>query len=147
MVYRFCDDCCSNVFERQSGAEKRYAGWSSANKFRDALWRQKPNFIADYQKQVDYLKLANQAIKDFVLLPENAVGRWTENNMMVWADLAPQKQFLVGASIYDTKPTSLRQRVIENHIRGFWNYLQTTCACFSVNVETLGKKRRKCLSV
>lgn len=72
----------------------------------------KPDFMAEFKRQVDFLALANSAKKDFVLLPENAVGRWTENNMMAWADLPTGKTVFTGASIYDTENPELYDNVL-----------------------------------
>lgn len=72
----------------------------------------KPDFIADFKRQNDYLGKAYNSKNKFVLMPENAVGRWTELNMMAWADLSPDKTVLTGASIQDPKHPELYDNVL-----------------------------------
>lgn len=73
---------------------------------------EKPDFIADFKRQNDYLNEAYSAKGEFVLMPENAVGRWTDLNMMAWADLSPEKTVLTGATILDPKHPKLYDNVL-----------------------------------
>lgn len=73
---------------------------------------EKPDFMADFQRQNDYIGKAYNSKSEFVLMPENAVGRWTDLNMMAWADLNPDKTVLTGASIQDPKHPKLYDNVL-----------------------------------
>lgn len=72
----------------------------------------KIDFIADYKRQNDYLKLAHDSKNEIVLLPENAVGKWTNLNMMAWDALEENKTVYAGATIQDQTYPELSDNVI-----------------------------------
>ncbi|MDY0215048.1 MAG: nitrilase-related carbon-nitrogen hydrolase [Bacilli bacterium] len=76
------------------------------------LYDENTNYITDYKRQMDYLHVTKSTENKFVVLPENAVGRWTNLNMMAWANLPLGKRIFAGASIYHENNISLYDNVL-----------------------------------
>lgn len=48
---------------------------------------------------MDYLAAANTSKSKYILLPEDALGKWNDNNMMIWSALSADKTVFAGATL------------------------------------------------
>ncbi|NEW59907.1 hypothetical protein GSY74_01310 [Sulfurovum sp. bin170] len=58
------------------------------------------DFIGDHRRQKKLLAIANKSKYRNLLFHENALGAFTQNNMMIWERLDSNKTILAGAYIY-----------------------------------------------
>lgn len=72
---------------------------AAQTKFGKLYDEKKRDFMLDYQSQIGFLSIANSSKNKAVILPESALGWWTPNNMMIWADLKSDKTVYGGASL------------------------------------------------
>lgn len=78
------------------------------------------NAMLDYKRQVGFVKIANEGIKDVLLLSENALGVVTQANKMIWSGLNPNKSVYAGGNLLFTptaKPVNALFLVTNNCIK------------------------------